>query len=170
MLKYLYIISFAGKCMETERTNLRELLERDGRLVYTCRGVSMLPLLRQKRDLMVIEKKTDRRCKRLDAVLFVRPNGQYVLHRILKVYDDGYWIVGDNCIGGENVSEKQVIGILKGVQRGKRYLDCEGRLCRLYAHLWGDVYPVRFIIQRLWRFAKRCLRFLKRKLFVTRKK
>ncbi len=150
--------------METEKTNLRAVLERDGRLVYTCRGVSMLPLLRQNRDLMVIEKKTDRRCKRLDAVLFVRPNGQYVLHRILKVFDGGYWIVGDNCTGGENVSEKQVIGVLKGVQRGKKYINCNGKLCRIYAHLWGDLYPVRFLILRALRFVKRGLRFVKRRL------
>lgn len=33
-----------------------EVLERDGKLVYTNKGVSMMPLLRQDQDLLVIEK------------------------------------------------------------------------------------------------------------------
>ena len=32
-----------------------ELLQKDGRLVYRTRGVSMEPMLRQNRDLVVIE-------------------------------------------------------------------------------------------------------------------
>ena len=37
------------------RSSFEEILARDGRLIYRFRGVSMLPLLRQKKDLVIIE-------------------------------------------------------------------------------------------------------------------
>ena len=150
--------------MEASAANFREILERDGRLVYTCRGVSMLPLLRQKRDVVILEKKTVARCKRLDTVLFVRANGQYVLHRILKVLDGGYWIVGDNCVGGENVREEQVIGVLTAVKRGSRTIRMTDWDYKLYSHLWCDAYPVRFFLLRVKSFVFRGLRYVKRKV------
>ena len=84
-----------------------EVLEKKGVIAYTNVGVSMLPLLRENRDIMIIRKRGADRLKKYDAVLFVRPEVQdqscYVLHRILKVLEDGYWIVGDNCVSGEYV-------------------------------------------------------------------
>lgn len=141
------------------QTNFREILQTKGRLVYHCRGVSMLPLLRQKRDVLIIEKKTER-CKRLDVALFVRPDGKYIVHRVLKVFPDGYWIVGDNCVSGENVREEQVLGVMTAVKRGGRMLQMNNWGLRLYAHLWCDAYPVRFLALRTVCFIKRKLRAL----------
>lgn len=39
---------------------LEDTLARDGRLAYTCVRTSMLPMLRQRRDLLIIEKKEGR--------------------------------------------------------------------------------------------------------------
>ena len=76
-------------------TTFEEELERSGKLAYTNVGVSMLPLIRQEKDVMVIEKADTYRP--LDAVLFRRKGvtgrGAYVLHRILKIMPDGrYWL------------------------------------------------------------------------------
>ena len=98
-------------------TNFEQELETHGSLIYTNRGVSMLPLLRQDRDILVIEKRGEERCRKYDAVLFKRDNGQYILHRILKLLDGGYFIVGDNCTDGEYVREEQVLGVLQTVRR-----------------------------------------------------
>lgn len=38
------------------KTSLSELLNRDGRLIYSNIGDSMMPLIKQGRDLLVIEK------------------------------------------------------------------------------------------------------------------
>ena len=40
-----------------EKSTFEQELERKGNITYTCRGISMLPLLRQKRDLFTITKK-----------------------------------------------------------------------------------------------------------------
>ena len=57
----------------SESLNFEEVLDRDGHLAYTNKGVSMLPLLRQGRDVMLIRKKGAEKLKKLDAVLFRRP-------------------------------------------------------------------------------------------------
>ena len=71
-----------------KKTTFEEELNKSGKLVYTNVGISMLPLLREGKDVMIIEKADD--YHRLDAVLFKRPGvegrGKYILHRILKIY------------------------------------------------------------------------------------
>ena len=74
--------------------SFEEELEKSGKLIYTNVGVSMRPLIKQDRDLLVIEKPKGR-LKKYDCPLYKRPNGQYVLHRVVKVCDDGYVILGD---------------------------------------------------------------------------
>ncbi|MBQ6974027.1 MAG: S24/S26 family peptidase [Oscillospiraceae bacterium] len=137
------------------------LLARDGKLVYTNKGVSMMPLLRQDRDLMIIEKKGEERCRRFDAVLFRRPGvdgrGAYVMHRILRVNDDGtYYIVGDNCLTGETVREENVLGVLRGVVRDGRTVDSHSLGYRAYVWLWGGRPGVRRLVQLPRRVAAWC--------------
>ncbi len=94
------------------KSTFEEILARDGRLVYTTVGDSMLPLIRQGRDLLVIQKKAGR-LKKYDIPLYRRDSGQYVLHRVLKVRRDDYVICGDNrwkCEYG--ITDRYVIGVL----------------------------------------------------------
>ena len=147
-----------------QRVTFEDILERDGVLVYTTRGVSMRPLLRQGRDVMMIEKPKEH-WKKYDAVLFLRKNGQYVLHRILKVYPDRCWIVGDNCISGEMVPNDRIIGVMTSVKRNGRVIRPTDWLYRVYVRLWCAPYPVRFFLLRAKWLAFRGLRFVKRKLF-----
>ena len=149
----------------SETLRFEDLLERDGRLVYTNKGVSMMPLLREDRDLMVIEKKGPGPCRKYDAVLFRRPGlegrGAYVLHRILRCNADGsYWIVGDNCCSGETVREEQILGVLRAVVRDGKTVPVTAPLYRLYVHLWCDCYPLRFFLLRLRPLAGAALRRL----------
>ena len=136
-----------------ETVSFEEILERDGTLVYTNKGVSMLPLLREGRDLMVIRRKGPERCKRLDVVLFRRPGasgrGAYVLHRVLRVNGDGtYWILGDNCVAGETVREENVLGVLTAVVRNGKTVQTTNWNYRVYSHLWCGCYPVRIALTR----------------------
>lgn len=147
--------------MMEQPISFEALLARDGRLVYTNKGVSMMPLLRQDRDLMIIEKKGQERCRRFDAVLFRRPgiNGRvaYVLHRIVKVNDDGtYYIVGDNCLTGETVREENVLGVLRGVVRDGRTVDSSSLGYRAYVWLWGGRPGLRRLVQLPRRVAAWC--------------
>lgn len=104
-----------------ESISFEEYLEKYGSLSYSVVGVSMLPLLRQGRDLFVVQKKGSERCKRGEVVLYRRFPDQYVLHRIIEVRSDDYVILGDNCVSKEfGVTDGDIIGVLTGfVRAGK---------------------------------------------------
>ena len=113
-------------------TKFENEIESKGYIVYTNVGVSMMPLLRQNKDLMVIRRITGPLQKN-DAVLFKRPNGVYVLHRIIKVCGLGqYRIVGDNCAFSETVPEEWIIGILTEVIKDGRHISVESEEYKAY--------------------------------------
>lgn len=135
--------------------SFEEYLDKNGTLAYTNVGVSMMPLLRQGRDVMVIRKKGPERCRKYDAVLFKRDNGQYVLHRIVTVRENGYYIIGDNCISGEYVREDQILGTLAEVIRDQKTIRVTDRMYLAYVHLWCDFLPVRCFLLRARSFVFR---------------
>lgn len=144
-----------------------EVLELDGRLIYTNKGISMMPFLRADKDVMIIEPCTASKIKKYDAVLFVRRNNKkaYVLHRVLRVNPDGtFWIVGDNCYSGETVRSEQILGKLTSVLRDGKRVEMTDYMYLMYVHIWCDFYPVRFLILRIKHFTLSCLRFIKRRL------
>jgi hypothetical protein len=122
---------------------LAEQLDRSGVVIHTNKGTSMMPLLRENRDLMVIRKKEAGRFCKYDAVLFLRPDGEYVLHRILKVNSDSYWIVGDNCISGETVRDDQILGILTEIIRDGKTIRTTDRGYQIFVRAWCAVFPLR---------------------------
>ncbi len=123
-------------------STFEEQLEQHGNLVFPNKGVSMMPLLRQDRDLMVIEKKGAERCKKYDAVLFKRGDS-YVMHRILEVREDGYMIAGDNCAVLEFVRDDQILGVMTAVVRDGKTIPVTDPAYLRYVHLWCDHFPLR---------------------------
>ncbi len=158
--------------MENNLT-FEQVLERDGHLAYTNVGVSMLPLIREGRDVMIINKCCTKQLKRFDAVLFYRENaegrGRYVLHRILKILPSGdYFIAGDNCYEGETVKPYQILGVLSGISRGGKPCNFNGFGYKMYILFWCAPYKMRFIILRIKRFFKRCIRAVLYRLKIRR--
>ena len=99
---------------------------------------------------MIIEKRDMRqRLKKYDVVLFERPNGENVMHRIVDVLDDGYLILGDNCINKEYVKEEAVIGIMTGLIRNNKTIKVTDRGYRFYSKLWYALYPLRRPLMRI---------------------
>lgn len=132
------------------KSSFEKQLVEHGRLVYTCKGTSMMPLLREKKDLLVIEKKPAGRCKKYDAVLYKRDDGSYVLHRILKVQDSDYVMCGDNCYLKEyGITDCHIIGVLAGFMRNARMYTVNSRRYKLYVRLWCDLFPIRAGLLRI---------------------
>ncbi len=128
---------------------VKEELLRSGNIMFPNKGVSMLPLIRQGRDLMIIEKRGSERLKKYDVVLFERPNGALVLHRISDVLEDGYMIIGDNCINKEYVKEGDVLGLMTGLLRDGKELDLNSSRYKFYVKFWMASYPVRRLIMKV---------------------
>lgn len=130
-------------------------IKRTGRIIYTNVGDSMMPLIKQGRDVLVISA-INGRLKRYDIPLYKRDSGQYVLHRILKVRKNDYVICGDNrCNKEYGITDRHIIGVLSGIIRDGREIPVTDIKCRIYAHLWCDLFPVRVLIIRIRQIFKR---------------
>ncbi|MCQ2459110.1 MAG: S24/S26 family peptidase [Ruminococcus sp.] len=141
-----------------EKSTFEEFIEKNGSLVYTNVGVSMMPLLREHRDLIIISK-VNGRLKKYDVPLYKRDSGQYVLHRILKVRGHDYVICGDNCYNREyGITDSHIIGVLTAFVRDGKEISVDNKLYKLYVHLWCDFFPVRYIILRTRSIIKRFLK------------
>lgn len=127
-------------------STFEEQLAQNGKLIYTNRGDSMMPLIKQDRDLLIIMP-VQGRLKKYDVPLYKRDNGQYVLHRILKVREHDYVICGDNRWSKEyGITDRHIIGVLTGVIRNGREISVNDRKYKAYVHLWCDLFPVRAFI------------------------
>lgn len=165
-------------------STFEEILESQGRLVYTNVGTSMMPLLRQRRDLLVIVPKPAGRLRLWDVPLFKRDNGQYIMHRVLWVRKHDYLICGDNQWRIERgITDRHIIGVLEAVVRDGKTLPVRESAdyphvpfkYRLYVALCCLSFPLRcpilFVVQmcqrawwyhrkgQLWRKIKQKLGF-----------
>ena len=151
--------------MEDNYTNkktysFKELLESHGFIVYTNVGFSMMPLLRQRKDIIEIRKKGEGRCKKYDVVLY-RRGGKYILHRILKVRPDDYVIAGDhNTFLEYGITDADILGVMTRVIRDGKEIHMTDPRYLAYVHLWCDFYPVRIFILRCKGVARRAARRL----------
>lgn len=157
-------------------SSLEEIINDKGKLIYTNVGDSMWPLIRQGKDIIVIERKPEGRLKRYDIPLYRRDsdvaqdNGKYVLHRILRVRENDYIISGDNRWNREKgISDRHIVGVLTAVVRGgaipgndkAKTVQASSLGFRIYSHLWCDLYPIRALICLCRDFPSWALRKLK---------
>ena len=139
-------------------STFEEQLAKNGKLIYTNKGDSMMPLIKQGSDLLIIEP-VHGRLKKYDVPLYKRDSGQYVLHRILKVRKNDYVICGDNrWIKEYGICDRHIIGVLTAVVRNGKEVSVHDRKYKLYVHLWCDFFPVRafivHVVSKLKRMAK----------------
>ncbi|MBO5076306.1 MAG: hypothetical protein J5584_01755 [Clostridia bacterium] len=132
--------------MDAESRSIEEYLAENGSLTYSNVGVSMMPMLKQGRDLFTVRKKGAERARKYDVVLFKRPPDKYVLHRVVKVRPEGYDILGDNCAARErNVPEERVLGVLTSFVRKGREHSVEEKGYKLYSRLAVAGQPLRIV-------------------------
>ena len=143
------------------KRSFEEILEHDGVLIYTNVGDSMLPLIRQGRDLLVIRKLSGKP-RKYNVVLYKRDNGQYVLHRIIKRRKQNYVMCGDNRFVKEyGITDRHIIGILTSVIRDGKEISLSSRGVRFYSCLWCGLFPIRSLLLR-FRYACRRVKMLGR--------
>lgn len=143
----------------------QDLLDKDGYFIFTNVGFSMMPLLRQKRDIIEIKRKEPGRCNKYDVVLYKRKD-RYILHRIIKVLPDGYYIAGDHCtIVEKDIKDENILGVMTRVIRNGKTITPDNIWYKLYVHLWCDFYPIRFFLLNIKRFLYRCISYVKRRVF-----
>ena len=140
-------------------TTFEDILEKDGKFIYRNVGKSMLPLIKENRDLIVIAKK-EKKPQKYDVPLYLRRDGKYVLHRIVGVLPDGGYVIrGDNCYYTEkNVKDSDIIGVLESIVRKGKEIRVTDTGYRIYSVIWAKTYFIRFIFNKIFVFAARAVR------------
>ncbi len=129
----------------------KELKEK-GYLVYHNVGDSMMPLIKQGRDLMVLES-IKRPVKKYDAVLYKSEDGRYIMHRIIGKNDSGFILRGDNRYENEyGIKNEQILALLTAVIRDGKEIKCESLKYKFYVHLWYKLYFLRKFIFKLKKY------------------
>jgi SOS-response transcriptional repressor LexA len=104
-------------------------------------GTSMVPFLRSEKDAVLL-KAFDGTAQKGDILLFRRPNGQYVLHRVHKITTNGnYHLCGDNQTSMEPVAPEQILAIVTQIQRKGRKFPSSHWLWVLLSKLWMVYSP-----------------------------
>ena len=103
-----------------------------------------------------------------DLPLYHRPDGKYILHRIIGVKEHAYVIRGDNTYAKEYVPDEWIIGYVSEFYRarrkgGERHVDTSARGYRFYAAFWNFVYPVRWVGYQAFRVVRKLWRMIRRK-------
>lgn len=101
-------------------------LNNKGLVSLVPKGNSMLPFFRSKRQSVIIAKKTER-LKVYDAALYRREDDTLILHRVISVLPDGYVFVGDNTTEQESVPEENVLGVVCGFFKNKKYVSADDK-------------------------------------------
>ena len=104
---------------------IEERLSANGTVKLSPTGISMLPMLRQGIDCVVLAR-PEKRLKKYDIPLYRRANGRYVLHRITSVSGDEYTCIGDNQFKLEyGIAQDQLIGVMVAFTRGERQYSAD---------------------------------------------
>ena len=136
---------------------IREQLRTGQNVRFSPQGVSMLPMLRQGIDSVVLSPLPGK-LKKYDLPLYQRENGKYVLHRIVKA-GETYTCVGDNQFELERgLKHSQMIAVVTAFYRDGREIPVTDPAYRLYCRLWHGIRPARHIWRRCRLFLRRCLR------------
>lgn len=129
----------------SEGSRMVQAIRENGRIVSVPVGKSMWPMLKNRKDHIVIAA-VDRPLHRYDVPMYRKAGGHFVLHRIIRVKKDGeYVICGDNLWRKEyNVRDEDIVGVLAGFFKGEHYVECEtNRLYHAYVFVWRFLYPFR---------------------------
>ena len=124
---------------------INDVFEKGGRFRLFPRGTSMLPLIRPGIDSVLLEPPLA--YSRYDILLYRRKNGQFVLHRLMKIEKDGLVMCGDNqAVLEKGVPHTAVLARVAGLYIGEEYLPADAPDLRRYAKRRALSRPVRHIV------------------------
>jgi len=129
---------------------IQELLAGGSTVQLTVTGISMRPMLMHRRDQVELTMAPSK-LHRYDIPLYKRENGSYILHRIIKVDQNGtYTCAGDGQTHLETgVRQEQVIAVVQSFTRKGKTISCKNKGYQLYARVWTVLLPIRPILLQM---------------------
>lgn len=141
---------------------VKGLLKKNKEVSFKISGNSMAPFVVGNRDKVYVCKiKKD--LKKGDFVLYQRLTGQYVMHRIIRIVDNEYYLIGDGqeCIEGP-LLKNQIFGIVTKVQRKGKWIEPGNFWWEFFEHIWIRIVPWRKFILKMYKYG--VLMFRKNKI------
>ena len=138
-------------CLEEMMPLIEEALGTGQSIRIHPYGISMLPMLHEGRDSVVLS--SVKKIKKYDIILYQREKGKYVLHRVVGV-GDTYTCIGDNqYVLEKGIAPEQVIAVCTAFTRNGRDYSADSFKWRFYAVIW-----------HYSRFPRRVLRGVRRRI------
>ncbi len=127
---------------------IREQLNAGHSVRFSPRGTSMLPMLRQGKDSVLLSP-LPKKLKKYDVLFYRRDNGKYVLHRIIKIEGETFTCMGDNQFTPEpGLKVTNAIAVVTAFYRGERKVEVKSHSYRLYCVFWAISRPARHFLLR----------------------
>ncbi len=99
---------------------IKEVIEKGGEFRLFPRGTSMLPLLNEGEDSVMLGAADG--IKAGDVLFYRRKNGAFVLHRLIEKRGETYTMCGDHQLGLEyGIEPQQVLAKMVGYYKGEVY-------------------------------------------------
>lgn len=129
---------------------LKELVEEGREVSMLIAGSSMSPFLGHERDYIFF-KKPAAPIKRGDMVFYQRENGQYIMHRVWKVKNHQYYMVGDAQVEIEGPLERdQIFAVITKVKRKGKWCGPGDFWWEFFEKVWIRIVPLRRLLVRLY--------------------
>lgn len=142
-----------------ETESIRRRLEKGLPAATYTQGVSMRPLLYQGKTHVILSP-LNRELKPGDLPIYLRPDGLYIIHRLIRIGEDYYYTRGDNCMHGEKIPKDWVIGEVTEIYRKGKNIPVTSRGYRIYVAVWNGVFPLRWV----YYFARKCVKWLRARI------
>lgn len=112
-------------------------------------GTSMWPTILPGRDKVEVQP-VERRIRRGDVVLYRRPSGILVLHRVVKIHEDRLWFCGDNQFEVEGpLPASCVLGVMSARIRGNKHIETDSLRWRAWSATWRIALPARKFVRTI---------------------
>ena len=133
--------------LDTLMPLIRERLNAGQTVRFAPRGISMLPMLRQGIDTVILSP-VPNKLKKYDLPLYQRTDGKYIMHRVVEV-GETYTCIGDNQFVLETgVTHGQILALVTAFYRGDRKWKVSHPAYRIYCVFWHYSRPVRHFWRR----------------------
>lgn len=114
---------------------ISEVINSGGDFRMITAGTSMMPLLRDRKDVVILTK-AELPLHKYDIPLYRRTDGTFIIHRIVGVKNGEYIMCGDNQFIPEyGITDKQIYALVKGIVRKGKYINMDSKRYKAYVLL-----------------------------------
>ena len=133
--------------------DIEQLLKQGNVIRIKPQGTSMYPLFVPGRDEACIERTDFSSLKRGDVILYRRDKSILVLHRIWKITNNSFYMVGDNQTEIEGpLRADQVRGKLTAFVHNGKFVNVKNPIYRFTSSLWLFLRPSVLVFGNLCHF------------------